>query len=248
MTAHRMTGDLAVPTEPHPREARLDGDAADAVDTARTVVPADAVDTARTVLPADAADPGVTADPADPLDSDASIARRLVRGDEGSLDAAYRRWGRLVHTLAARALGDPREAEDVTQQVFVAAWRGRANFRPDRGTLPAWLTGITRRKIADALTARTRRTELTSVLGAVLEHESRTAGEPEGILDRLVVTEELARLPRVQRDILELAYFADLTQTQIADHTGMPLGTVKSHARRGLQRMRHNLALAATPG
>ncbi|MFI8327316.1 sigma-70 family RNA polymerase sigma factor [Streptomyces sp. NPDC085529] len=176
--------------------------------------------------------------------TDEGIARGLVGGDEHCLAVAYQRWGRLVHTLAARALGDPREAEDVTQQVFVAAWRGRANFRPDRGTLPAWLTGITRRKIADALAARTRRTELASALGGSLEHESRADDGPERILDRMVVTEELSRLPRVQRDILELAYFADLTQTQIADRTGMPLGTVKSHARRGLLRMRHSLELA----
>ncbi|WP_030690997.1 sigma-70 family RNA polymerase sigma factor [Streptomyces globisporus] len=188
------------------------------------------------------------AGPAPPEDGDDRIARGLVRGDEHCLAAAYRRWGRLVHTLAARALGDPREAEDVTQQVFVAAWRGRANFRPERGTLPAWLTGITRRKIADALTARTRRTELAAALGAALEHEALTTEQPERVLDRMVVTEELARLPRVQRDVLELAYFADLTQTQIADRTGMPLGTVKSHARRGLQRMRHGLALAAADG
>ncbi|MFI8370592.1 sigma-70 family RNA polymerase sigma factor [Streptomyces sp. NPDC085466] len=181
--------------------------------------------------------PAVSAD-------DEWLVRGLVAGDEQCLAAAYRRWGRLVHTLAARALGDPREAEDVTQQVFVAAWRGRANFRPERGTLPAWLTGITRRKIADALTARTRRTELAATLGASLEHEDRTDEGPERVLDRMLVTEELSRLPRVQRDVLELAYFADLTQTQIADRTGMPLGTVKSHARRGLQRMRHSLELA----
>ncbi|MGW4160094.1 sigma-70 family RNA polymerase sigma factor [Streptomyces sp. NPDC004788] len=186
--------------------------------------------------------------PHDTTADDERIARGLVQGDERCLDAAYHRWGRLVHMLAARALGDPREAEDVTQQVFVAAWRGRANFRADRGSLPAWLTGITRRKIADALTARTRRTELAAALGTALEHTGGSHEEPERIVDRLVVTEELARLPRVQRDVLELAYFADLTQTQIADRTGMPLGTVKSHARRGLQRMRHNLGLGATGG
>ncbi|MFE6222558.1 MULTISPECIES: sigma-70 family RNA polymerase sigma factor [unclassified Streptomyces] len=169
------------------------------------------------------------------------IARGLVLGDERCLADAYRLWGRLVHTLAARALGDAREAEDVTQQVFAAAWRGRANFRPERGALPAWLTGITRRKIADALNARTRRTDLVASLGAALEHQDRGDVEPERVLERLVVTEQLSRLPRVQRDVLELAYFADLTQTQIADRTGMPLGTVKSHARRGLLRMRHGL-------
>ncbi|MFD7974922.1 sigma-70 family RNA polymerase sigma factor [Streptomyces sp. NPDC059071] len=186
--------------------------------------------------------------PPDSAAEDERIARGLVQGDERCLDAAYHRWGRLVHTLAARALGDPREAEDVTQQVFVAAWRGRGNFRPDRGTLPAWLTGITRRKIADALTARTRRTELTAALGASLEHTGGSPDGPERIIDRLVVGEELARLPRVQRDVLELAYFADLTQSQIADRTGMPLGTVKSHARRGLLRMRRSLGPVAAGG
>ncbi|MFD5329441.1 sigma-70 family RNA polymerase sigma factor [Streptomyces sp. NPDC127092] len=207
MTAHRTTGHLAGPAEPHAHHA-----------------------------------------PPDAAAEDERIARGLVQGDERCLDAAYHRWGRLVHTLAARALGDPREAEDVTQQVFVAAWRGRGNFRPDRGTLPAWLTGITRRKIADALAARTRRSELTAALGASLEHSGGSPEGPERIVDRLVVTEELARLPRVQRDVLELAYFADLTQSQIADRTGMPLGTVKSHARRGLLRMRHSLGPAAATG
>ncbi|MFI8423951.1 sigma-70 family RNA polymerase sigma factor [Streptomyces sp. NPDC085479] len=222
MTAHGTTTDPA-PTVPAP------------------TVPAPTV----SVIPAPAVpgppDPHVVA--AVPADDD-WLVRGLAAGDEQCLAAAYRRWGRLVHTLAARALGDPREAEDVTQQVFVAAWRGRANYRPERGTLPAWLTGITRRKIADALTARTRRTELTATLGASLEHEDRADEEPERVLDRMLVTAELSRLPRVQRDVLELAYFADLTQTQIADRTGMPLGTVKSHARRGLQRMRHSLELA----
>ncbi|MER5312070.1 sigma-70 family RNA polymerase sigma factor [Streptomyces sp. NPDC002773] len=168
----------------------------------------------------------------------------LVRGDERCLVLAHRRWARLVHTLAARALGDPREAEDVTQQVFLAAWRGRAGYHPERGPLPAWLVGITRRKTADALTARTRRLDIVAAVGAALTPPTSTREGPEHVLDRLVVTRELARLPRVQRDVLTLAFFGDLTQVQIADRTGMPLGTVKSHARRGLQRMRRSLAAA----
>ncbi|MFF4364820.1 RNA polymerase sigma factor [Streptomyces sp. NPDC001594] len=177
---------------------------------------------------------------------DAEIVSLLLRGDDRWLAPAHRRWSRLVHAHAVRVLGDAREAEDVAQQVFVAAWRGRRGFRPDLGTLPAWLMGITRRKTADALSARTRRLELVAAAGAQVRDE--TAGGVEQVIDRVVVTEELARLPRVQRDVLALTYFADLTQVQIADRTGMPLGTVKSHARRGMRRLRlRAVATAAAP-
>ncbi|MFB6838640.1 sigma-70 family RNA polymerase sigma factor [Streptomyces sp. NPDC056361] len=176
--------------------------------------------------------------------SDEEIGRGLVRGDEECLALAHRRWSRLVHTLAARVLGDAREAEDVTQQVFLAAWRGRAGYRPERGPVPAWLVGIARRKIADALTARTRRLDLVAAAGAAVQTAVTAQGDPERVLDRIVVTRELARLPRDQRDVLTLAFFGDLTQVQIAHRTGLPLGTVKSHARRGLQRMRRGLAAA----
>ncbi|GGR51564.1 hypothetical protein GCM10010497_63670 [Streptomyces cinereoruber] len=191
------------------------------------------------LLPGEEVLPGEEAPPA--ALSDAEIGRGLVRGDERCLALAHHRWARLVHTLASRALGDPREAEDVAQQVFLAAWRGRAGYRPERGSVPAWLVGITRRKIADALTARTRRLDLVAAAGAALPPSDGTGEGPDHVLDRIVVTRELARLPRVQRDVLALAFFADLTQTQIAHRTGLPLGTVKSHARRGLQRMRRSL-------
>ncbi|RSS80675.1 RNA polymerase sigma factor [Streptomyces sp. WAC06614] len=173
---------------------------------------------------------------------DPVIASLLAEGDERWLPLAHERWSRLVHTYAVRALGDAREAEDVTQQVFLAAWRGRSGFRPDRGALPAWLLGITRRKTADALSARTRRREL--VAAATRDVFDGTVAGSEQVVDRVVVTEELARLPRLQREVLALAYFGDLTQVEIADRTGMPLGTVKSHARRGMQRLRLRVASA----
>ncbi|THA78912.1 sigma-70 family RNA polymerase sigma factor [Streptomyces sp. A0592] len=176
---------------------------------------------------------------------DHEVAEGFVRGDEQCLTAAYRRWGGLVHALAARTLGDPREAEDVSQQVFLAAWRGRAGYRPERGAFPGWLVGITRRKIADALTERTRRLDLVTAAGAALPPPDEPVQGPEAVLDRLIVTGELARLPRPQREVLAMAFYGDLTQTQIAERTGMPLGTVKSHTRRGLHRMRHRFAAAA---
>lgn len=173
--------------------------------------------------------------------TDAGLARAVAEGDETALATVYRRWSPLVHTLARRSLGDPREAEDVTQQVFLAVWRGGAGFRPERGTLAGWLVGITRRKIADALAARTRRTELVGAAGALLALSDEDRARPEAVLDRVVVRYELAKLPPPQREVLRLAFYEDLTQTQIAQRTGWPLGTVKSHARRGLHRLRHCL-------
>ncbi|NGO78134.1 sigma-70 family RNA polymerase sigma factor [Streptomyces sp. YC504] len=169
----------------------------------------------------------------------------FAQGDDTVFRRLYDEWGTLVHTVARRALGDEFEAQDVTQQVFVAAWRGRAGFRPERGNARSWLLGITRHKIADALAARTRRTKLVAAASQSTPHELVTL--PDGLLaqqavDRIVIQHELDRLSAEQRKVLRLAYYADLTQTQIAQRTGLPLGTVKSHVRRGLHLLRDNLA------
>ncbi|MEU5512594.1 sigma-70 family RNA polymerase sigma factor [Streptomyces fungicidicus] len=166
------------------------------------------------------------------------LARGLAAADEEAFAAIYRRWGSLVHTMATRSLGDTHEADDVTQQVFIGAWRGRSGFRPDRGALGAWLVGITRRKIIDALAARTRRLSLVDSAAHGAAPAATAAAAPDDVLDRVLLVEALSRLPRAQREVLCLAFFEDLTQAQIAERTGVPLGTVKSHARRGLHRLR----------
>ncbi|MEU9337311.1 sigma-70 family RNA polymerase sigma factor [Streptomyces sp. NPDC048290] len=159
--------------------------------------------------------------------------------DEADWTALHRQWEGLVRGLARQALGDPGEAEDVAQQVFTAAWRGRRGYAPERGTPSAWLVGITRRKVADALAARARRDRLAAAAGALSgTRDPETTGGPDATLDRLVVSHALRRLNSPQRRVLHLAYYEDLTQTQIADVTGWPLGTVKSHTRRGLDRLR----------
>ncbi|WP_427917855.1 sigma-70 family RNA polymerase sigma factor [Streptomyces sp. cg40] len=173
--------------------------------------------------------------------TDEELARGLVAGDEDCLATMYRRWSPLVHTLARRSLGDGTEAEDVTQQVFLGVWRGRLGFCPERGTIGGWIVGITRRRIADALSARTRRLHLVAAAGAALPLADPAADRPEAALDRVLVLRELARLPAPQQRVLRLTYYEDLTQTQIARRTGWPLGTVKSHARRGLHQLRRSL-------
>ncbi|MET9494025.1 sigma-70 family RNA polymerase sigma factor [Streptomyces sp. NPDC006552] len=165
-------------------------------------------------------------------------AETVVRADAAHLADLYLRWSPLVRRLALRALGDRRDAEDVTQQVFLAAWRGRAGYRPELGPEAAWLTGITRHHIADALARRTRKAAL---FDGLTTRYAVVTEETDAVLDRVLVTKELARLPVPQRTVLWLAFYEDLTQPQIADRTGWPLGTVKSHARRGMGRLRTRL-------
>ncbi|MEU1542508.1 sigma-70 family RNA polymerase sigma factor [Actinacidiphila glaucinigra] len=172
--------------------------------------------------------------------SDEELAAGIVRGDEQCLAAAYHRWGSLIYSLATRALGDPTEAEDVTQQVFLGAWRGRHNYRAERAALPAWLVGIAKKKIVDALSARTRRRCLADAMITAADVPAPPALGDQ-IIDHVLVQHELARLPAPQREVLCLAFYDDLTHSQIAERTGLALGTVKSHARRGLIRLRHRL-------
>jgi RNA polymerase sigma-70 factor (ECF subfamily) len=175
---------------------------------------------------------------------DREVGRRFAAGDEQALAWAYERWSRQIHGMAVRAFGAGPDAEDVTQQTFISAWTGRARYRPDDGPLPAWLVGICRHKIADTWARRERQRRETEA--AVAEAQQAPAGPvtppvDAAVADRVVLLDELDRLGQPQRGIIELAFFEDLTHTQIAERTGLPLGTVKSHIRRTLERLRARL-------
>ncbi|TFD77038.1 sigma-70 family RNA polymerase sigma factor [Cryobacterium psychrophilum] len=172
-------------------------------------------------------------------DDHARLVAAFKAGDEHALAEAYARWSSLVYTIAVRSLGDPPEAEDVTQKVFIAAWRGRATFEPSRSRLPAWLVGITRHTVADAHEARSRRRRVQEAV--VFERELSQADESADLADRVMMSDELQRLGPVPQQVMQLAFYEDLTHTQIADSLEIPLGTVKSHIRRSLTRLRVRL-------
>ncbi|MGK5682298.1 RNA polymerase sigma factor [Actinoplanes sp. URMC 104] len=171
------------------------------------------------------------------MSSDDELAERLRGGDEKALRTAYERHGAAVLYLAQRLLGNRADAEDVTQLTFVAAWTGRDGFDPQRGTMLGWLLGIARRKAVDRMRSAARDDRVTETVRAQVAPPDGTE-TPERVCDRLVVADELGRLPEEQRRTLELAFFDDLTHPQIAAVTGLPLGTVKSHIRRGMANLR----------
>lgn len=170
--------------------------------------------------------------------SGASLARAFAAGSEGALEEIYRDVSPLVYTLASRALGNPTEAEDVTQQTFVAAWRSRGTFDADRGELRGRIVGIARRAIADALEGRTReRRRLEAVrdtpVPAQRNHE-----------EDVLLAYEIDALGDPRATIMSMAFFEGHTHEHIADALAMPLGTVKSHIRRSLVTLRTRLEAA----
>lgn len=162
--------------------------------------------------------------------------------DERDLRVAYDRWGGLILRYARRSLPNDADAEDVTQQTFMAAWDRRAAFDPSRGSLPGWLFGIARHKVADRLRAISRQDAALSKV-ALLPVRPDDAAE-DALARRLLVLDALQRLPRERRAVLELAFYSDLTHRTIAERLALPLGTVKSHIRRGLDQLRREMEVS----
>src|SRR5579875_626726 len=178
-------------------------------------------------------------------EDDAALATAFVAGEEDALRDVYATYGPLVYRVALARLHSIPDAEEVTQNTFVSAWRGRATYRAERGSLAGWLIGIARRRTADQLRVAEREdramralTESVAVATPPALAEHGRDGDADGLVDRILVADELSRLPDSQRRVLELAFFDDLTHTQIAAVTGLPVGTVTSHMRRGLGRLR----------
>lgn len=179
---------------------------------------------------------------------DREIAERFRSGDERALEAVYRRWSPIVFTFALRSLGDRGDAEDVTQKTFVSAWTSRASYDPQKARLSTWLITIARRRIADTHEARARVRALQEELERVA-NPGELVGQDIDLADRLMLADELDRLEPDAKQVVKLAFYDDLTHDQIAHRLQMPLGTVKSHIRRSLSRMRVRLEVGhVAPG
>lgn len=171
------------------------------------------------------------------------LGTRLASGDKAALAESYERWGALIHTVALRSLGNAEEAADVTQNTFISAWNSRANFNPEAGPVPAWLVGIARRRIADTYrrTSRQREMAVAEVHEPSIASPLRSEPHSDQVVDQVILADELDQLGDPAGHIMRLAFYEDLTHQQISENLELPLGTVKSHIKRSLTRMRTRL-------
>ena len=166
------------------------------------------------------------------------IETRFAEGDECALRQAYDAWAGMVLAICRRMLPSEADAEDVVAQTFAEAWGARERFDPGRGRLPGWLAGIARNRAMDRLRSLGR---LPDPMADVSDRPS-AEDTSERVADRLLVATLMGELPPAQRRVLALAFWEDLTQAEIAERLELPLGTVKSHARRGLETLRERLS------
>ena len=171
-----------------------------------------------------------------------TLIRRMAAGDREAFGSFYDRYASLVYPLIVRIVRDRSDAADVLQDVFWEAWQGAATYDPSRGTPEAWMITRARTRAIDRVRALRRRGETF-----VAPVDEKLAAAPDDVAggdaaeraaDRDVVQGALSQLSLAQREVIELAYYAGLTQTEIAERIRQPLGTVKTRIRLGLERLR----------
>ena len=165
---------------------------------------------------------------------------RLRAGDNRALEELYERHGGLMFSVALRILGRQADAEEVLQEAWLQAWKRAGSYDQTRGTVVAWLVTLARSRAIDRLRSRASRQRVEETVAddpppPPAEDPSTTAAHRQ--LHEKVTT-ALATLAPQQREVLELAYFGGLSQSEIATRLGAPLGTVKSWVRQGLMRLR----------
>ena len=177
---------------------------------------------------------------------DAQLLRRMAEGDEQALGAFYDRWQPLVHGVVLRILRQRDDVADVVEEAFWQAWRQAGRYETGRGSVQTWILTIARSRALDKVRALKRlREEPIEGGNGDLVVQLAADGDPsmsaEAAERRTFVIAALAELPAEQREALELGYFAGLSQTEIAERTGQPLGTIKTRMRLAMQKLRGRL-------
>lgn len=191
--------------------------------------------------PANPNEPGSGSRPAASRSAeDVALVRRIAGRDQVALGELYDRYGGLVLALAGRVLGGTSEAEEVVQETFIQVWNQARSYDPNRSSVSTWLVLLGRSRAIDRL--RSRRAGERA--GQAHYLQSPTHASPSGPGDVLFrerrqrVREELAALPVEQRAVLELAFYEGLTQSEISESTGIPLGTVKTRTLLAMKKLR----------
>jgi len=173
-------------------------------------------------------------------DNDAALMGRVVDGDEAALAILYDRYSVVVYSAVRRILDDAGAAEEILQDIFYQLWRNASSFDFARGSLPGWLLVASRNRAIDRLRRRSRpvTVELGENLVALPSRLESQVSQNEMISK---VKTFVVNLPREQREALELAYFQGMTHSEIAEHTGEPLGTIKTRLRTALCALKREL-------
>jgi len=166
--------------------------------------------------------------------TDGDLIRRVARNDANAFELLYRRYARPIFGLALRRLGDRMRAEDAVQETFTAIWRSARTYRPERGAGAPWLYAVARNAIVDRSRNRSEPPAEAPDTAAV-EPGPEERAEASYVAWR--VHRALEGLSGNERDVIELAYYGELSQSEIADFLGIPLGTVKTRTRAGLSRL-----------
>ena len=164
--------------------------------------------------------------PAPEGDDDAALAMAWAAGGNTVMRTVWDRYGTLVHTYCTRSIGDRDLAADCVQETFVSAWRSRERFDPARGSLPGWLLGIARHRVHDLYRAQTRALTPHTVVTHEAERGPVFDTESGNLVERLLLADALATLTPRAREVLELAFYSRLSQSEIAARLDVPLGTV----------------------
>jgi len=175
----------------------------------------------------------------DSTSKDARLAQRVARGDRQAFLVLYDRYASRVHGLALRMLGESMAAEEVTQDTFLKLWTRAGSFSPRKGSLLAWLMTIARRTALDRIRLENRRPEF----GSPVDPEDAWLTLPDPQSDGAEARWRslhfaLLELPAEQRQVIELAYYHGMSQSQIAEYLGIPLGTIKTRLRLGMEKLR----------